>query len=668
LENPENKGAAALILRVLLSAPSSVKFSVIVSLDALTLFISAWFALYVRLGNAGAPLQEYGAVCLIVPLVGVMVLAGFGAYRSVIRYFCADDVWVIAKAVSFSVLTWATICLVLELSLPRSMILMQWLLAMPLMLGLRFTMRFFLRELSPFGYSAKRKHARNIIIYGAGAVGVQLVHALANDAKMRAIAFVDDNAKLHRRSVNGLRVYSFDSLEGLIKEREVDDVLLAMSAISPQHKKFLLEKLSLLPVRVRVLPSFAELTDGRVTPDDIRDIDITDLLGRTVVPPNEALLGANIENKVVMVTGAGGSIGSELCRQIFCQGPAVVVLFDLSEYNLYAIERELIASKIEKYDFVRIIPILGSVQSRDHLEQVMRCYSVDTVYHAAAYKHVPMVEHNVVSSLRNNIFGTLNAAQASLNSGVEHFVLVSTDKAVRPTNVMGASKRFAEMILQGLADRDLSSSTHFTIVRFGNVLGSSGSVVPLFKEQIEKGGPVTITDPEITRYFMTIPEAASLVLQAGFMGQSGDVFVLDMGSPIRILDLALKMIKLAGSSPYNEDDGSGDIKVVFTGLRPGEKLFEELLVDDAVTSTDHPMIMSASERHLSWAEVEDALWQMEVLLRCGDAAKLRELLKRFVTDYQPQGDIVDLLLGDIDDPVASADMPSSKLNYSGVAI
>jgi FlaA1/EpsC-like NDP-sugar epimerase len=668
LENPENKGAAALILRALLSAPSSVKFSVIVSLDALTLFISAWFALYVRLGNAGAPLQKYGAVCLIVPLVGVMVLAGFGAYRSVIRYFCADDVWVIAKAVSFSVLIWATICLVLQLSLPRSLILMQWLLAMPLMLGSRFAMRFFLRELSPFGYSAKRKNARNIIIYGAGSVGVQLVHALANDAKMRAIAFVDDNAKLHGRSLNGLRVYSFDSLEGLIKEREVDDVLLAMSAISPQHKKVLLEKLSLLPVRVRVLPSFAELTDGRITPDDIRDIDITDLLGRTVVPPNAALLGANIENKVVMVTGAGGSIGSELCRQIFRQGPAVVVLFDLSEYNLYSIERELIASKIGKYDSVRIIPILGSVQSRDHLEQVIRCYSVDTVYHAAGYKHVPMVEHNMVSGLRNNIFGTLNAAQASLNSGVEHFVLVSTDKAVRPTNVMGASKRFAEMILQGLADRDLSSSTHFTIVRFGNVLGSSGSVVPLFKEQIEKGGPVTITDPEITRYFMTIPEAASLVLQAGFMGQSGDVFVLDMGSPIRILDLALKMIKLAGASPYNADDGSGDIEVVFTGLRPGEKLFEELLVGDGVTSTDHPMIMSASERHLSWAEVEDALWQMEVLLRSGDAARLRELLKRFVTDYQPQGDLVDLLLEDIDDPVASADMQSSKLNYSGVAI
>ncbi|MEX1663906.1 polysaccharide biosynthesis protein [Zhongshania arctica] len=668
MENLKSRGAAALILRVLLSAPGLVKFSLVVSLDALTLFASAWLALYVRLGNAGAPLQKYGLVCLIVPLVGVMVLAAFGAYRSVIRYFCADDAWVIAKAVSFSVLAWVTICLVLQLSLPRSLILIQWLLAMPLMLGLRFAMRLLLRELSPFGYSAKRKNARNVIIYGAGSVGVQLVHSLASDAKMRAIAFVDDDATLHGRSLNGFRVYSFDSLEGLIKEREVDDVLLAMSAISPQHKKFLLEKLSLLPVRVRVLPSFAELTDGRVSPDDIRDIDITDLLGRTVVPPNAALLGANIENKVVMVTGAGGSIGSELCRQIFRQGPAVVVLFELSEYNLYAIERELIASKIEKYDSVRIIPILGNVQSRDHLEQVMRSYSVDTVYHAAAYKHVPMVEHNVVSSLRNNIFGTLNAAQASLDSGVKHFVLVSTDKAVRPTNVMGASKRFAEMILQGLADREFSSSTHFTIVRFGNVLGSSGSVVPLFKEQIEKGGPVTITDPDITRYFMTIPEAASLVLQAGFMGQSGDVFVLDMGSPIRILDLALQMIKLAGSSPYNADDGSGDIKVVFTGLRPGEKLFEELLVGDGVVSTDHPMIMSARERHLSWAEVEDALWQMEVLLRSGDVAKLRELLMRFVTDYQPQGDIVDLLLEDIAEPIASASMPSSKLNYYGVAI
>jgi FlaA1/EpsC-like NDP-sugar epimerase len=656
LKNHFNNEVTSLLLRELLSAPRSVKLFIIVSLDALTLFTSVWLALYVRLGNADGPLQQYGLVCLIVPLVGVILLKVFGAYRSVVRYFCADDVWVIAKGVSLSVLIWATICLVLQLNLPRSLLLIQWLLAMPLMLGSRFAMRFVLRELSPFGYRAKRKNARNIIIFGAGSVGVQMVHTLANDAKMRAIAFVDDDPTLHGRTLNGLRVYSFDMLEGLIKKRKIDDVLLAMSAISPQRKKVLLAKLSLFPVRVRVLPSFAELTGGRVNPGDIRDMDITDLLGRDVVPPNKALLGANIENKVVMVTGAGGSIGSELCRQIFSQKPAAIVLFELSEYNLYVIERELTASNIGKYAHVRIIPILGNVQSQDHLEQVMRSYSVDTVYHAAAYKHVPMVEHNVVSSLRNNIFGTLNAAQASLNSGVEHFVLVSTDKAVRPTNVMGASKRFAEMILQGLADRDLSSSIHFTIVRFGNVLGSSGSVVPLFKEQIEKGGPVTITDPDITRYFMTIPEAASLVLQAGFMGQSGDVFVLDMGSPIRILDLALQMIKLAGYSRYNDDDGLGDIEVIFTGLRPGEKLFEELLVGDGVTSTDHPLIMSASERHLSWAELEDGLLQMGDLLRGGDVARLRELLIRFVTDYQPQGDIVDLLVEDFGARLASKSM------------
>lgn len=668
MDNPKNKGPAAFVLRVLLTAPRSVKLSLVVSLDAITLFMAAWLAFYVRLGSADAPLQQYGAACLLAPFIGVMVLAAFGAYCSVVRYFCADDAWVIAKAVSVSVLAWAASCLILQLSLPRSVLLLQWLLAIPLLVGLHFAMRLALRELSPFGYSAKRKNARNVIIYGAGSVGVQLVQALANDANMRAVAFVDDDSALQGRKLNGLKVYSLEHMEYLIKERAVDDVLLAMSAISPQHKKSLLEKLSLFPVRVRVLPNLAELVDGRVTTDDIRDIDITDLLGREVVAPNESLLGANIENKVVMITGAGGSIGSELCRQIFSQMPATIVLFELSEYNLYSIERELIASKVAKYELIQIIPILGSVQDREHLMQVMRSYSVNTVFHAAAYKHVPMVEHNMVSGLRNNVFGTLNAAQASVDSGVENFVLVSTDKAVRPTNVMGASKRFAEMILQGLADRDSGSSTCFTIVRFGNVLGSSGSVVPLFSEQIEKGGPVTITDPDVTRYFMTIPEAANLVLQAGSMGQSGDVFVLDMGSPVRIFDLALQMIKLAGYSPYNEADGSGDIEVVFTGLRPGEKLYEELLVDDGVTSTEHPMIMSASERHLRWDELENALWQMEILLRSGDVAKLRGLLMQCVTDYQPQGDIVDLLLGDIGDPDASATMPLSQLNYIGVAI
>lgn len=667
MDNPKNKGAAAFLLRALLSAPRSVKLSLVVSLDAITLFMSAWLAFYVRLGNADAPLEQYGPACLLVPLIGVMVLAAFGTYRSVIRYFCADDAWVIGKALSFSVMAWAACCLVLQFSLPRSVLLIQWLLAIPLLVGLHFAMRLALRELSPFGYRAKRKNARNVIIYGAGTAGVQLVQALANDANMRAVAFVDDNFALQGRKLNGLMVYSFERMEYLIKERAVDDVLLAMSAISPQHKKLLLEKLSLFPVRVRVLPALVELTGERVTPDDIRDIDITDLLGREVVAPNESLLGANIVNKVVMITGAGGSIGSELCRQIFSQMPATIVLFELSEYNLYSIERELIASRVEKCEFIKIIPILGSVQDREHLTQVMKSYSVNTVFHAAAYKHVPMVEHNMVSGLRNNVFGTLYAAQASVASGVENFVLVSTDKAVRPTNVMGASKRFAEMILQGLADRDSDSRTCFTIVRFGNVLGSSGSVVPLFREQIEKGGPVTITHPDVTRYFMTIPEAANLVLQAGSMGRSGDVFVLDMGSPVRILDLALQMIKLAGYSIYNEVDGSGNIEVVFSGLRPGEKLYEELLIGDGVTSTEHPMIMSASERHLSWDELENALWQMEILLRSGDAAKLRELLKQCVTDYEPQGDIVDLLLGDIGDPDASATMPLSQLNYIGAA-
>ncbi|WP_373090771.1 polysaccharide biosynthesis protein [Zhongshania sp.] len=649
LDNPNNKDAAAFFLRTLLSIPGWLKVLLMVSGDALSLFVATWLALYVRLGNSADPIEKFWQLCLLGPLIGVSALATFGVYRSLVRYFCLEDVIVIAKSISVSVLIWATICVLVQLSLPRSLIFVQWFLAIPIVLLFRLILKFVLRELSPFGYRAKRKNARNIIIYGAGSVGVQLVRALADEARMYPIGFVDDNETLQGRQLNGLRVYSFDDLASLIKTRGVDDVLLAISAISPQQRKSLLHRLSKFPVRVRVVPSLAEITGGQVNTEDIRDIDITDLLGREVVPPNESLLGANIKNKVVMVTGAGGSIGSELCRQILSQGPRALVLFELSEYNLYAIERELVAKVEENSLRVRIVAILGSVQERDHLMQVMRSYIVNTVYHAAAYKHVPMVEHNVVSGLRNNVFGTFNVAKASSDSCVENFVLISTDKAVRPTNVMGASKRFAEMVLQGLADRGATSSsvTRFTIVRFGNVLGSSGSVVPLFKEQIKNGGPVTITHPEVTRYFMTIPEAASLVLQAGAMGKSGDVFVLNMGEPVRIYDLARQMIKLSGLSISERSVDSDGIQVVFTGLRPGEKLYEELLVGDGVISTEHPMIMSASERHLNWKEVEDELWRMEILLRSADVKKLRDQLVRCVTDYKPQGDIVDLLIGDI---------------------
>jgi FlaA1/EpsC-like NDP-sugar epimerase len=659
MDNPQNKGPTAALLNALLSTPRLIKLFIVVSADAVMLFLATWFALYLRLGDTASPLGSYGALCFIVPMVGVTVLAAFGSYRSVLRYFCVDDAWVIAKAISVSVLMWATVSVMLQLSLPRSLILMQWFLAIPLLIGVRLTARQILRELSPYGIGARRKNDRNVLIYGADSAGVQLVQGLANTAEMRAIAFVDDNPALQGRRLAGLWVYSVDALAALIEAQNIDDVLLAMSAISPAEKKSLLQKLSLYPVRVRIIPSLAELTDGRVGPGDIRDIKIEDLLGRIEVSPNESLLGRDINNKVVMVTGAGGSIGSELCRQILRQRPRAIILFELSEYNLYSIERELTGITVGDYEVVRIIAIMGSVQDLDHLLQVMKSYAVNTVYHAAAYKHVPLVEHNIVSSLRNNVFGTLTAARACLACGVENFVLISTDKAVRPTNVMGASKRFAEMVLQGLADLDSSAATRFTIVRFGNVLGSSGSVIPLFKEQIEKGGPVTITHPDVTRYFMTVTEAASLVLQAGSMGRSGDVFVLDMGEPVRIVDLAEQMIQLAGNSRFNESDGSGDIEIVFTGLRPGEKLFEELLVGDSATNTGHPMIRGASERQLSWHEVNDELLRMEILLRNGDVEKLRELLMRSVTDYLPQGDIVDLLVRDSD--VQHTSIKSSEL-------
>ena len=656
-----DSSVAARLLNTIVAAPSSLKVLLVLVADALTLFLSSWLALYIRLGSGSEALSKYWAVCVVITVVGVLALSAFGAYKWVARYFSYNDAWVVARAISIAVLASATLSFILQLSLPRSFIFIQWALAIPLVIAWRVAARTLLRELSPFGYSSKRKNARNVVIYGAGSVGVQLAFSLANTAEMKAVAFVDDNSVLQGRRIGGLQVCSFDDLSKLIEDRSVDDVLLAMSAITPAQKKRLLKKLSEFPVRVRVVPSLNELTDRRVNLEDVRDIDIADLLGRNQVSVNESLLSAYISGKVVMVTGAGGSIGSELCRQILGQQPSAIVLFDLSEFNLYAIERELTALAAEKCDEVQIIPILGSVQDRDHLIQVMRSYSVETLYHAAAYKHVPIVEHNMVSGLRNNVFGTLNTAEASLATGVENFVLISTDKAVRPTNVMGASKRLAEMVLQGLADRDSDTKTRFTIVRFGNVLGSSGSVVPLFQEQIEQGGPVTITHPEITRYFMTIPEAASLVLQAGTMGGSGDVFVLNMGEPVRILDLAKQMIRLAGYTHYNGGVRSDDIDIVYTGLRPGEKLFEELLIGDGVASTTHPMIMSASERHLSWEDVEVVLSQMDVLLRTGGVEKIRDLLVDCVAEYCPQGDIVDLLQWDASKQ--SAEHSSKILNF-----
>ena len=479
-----------------------------------------------------------------------------------------------------------------------------------------------------------------VAIYGAGAAGVQLASALAYSNEYKPVAFLDDKSEMHNTHVNTLRVYPFSKIGELIPKLGLQEVLLAIPTASRRRRNHIIELLEKYPVHVRTLPGMADLAGGQVKIEDIKEVEIEDLLGRDPVKPFTDLLHSNIQDKVVMVTGAGGSIGSELCRQILQQNPEKIILFEANEYALYAIESELTTAQVESGEN-KVIAILGNALDDDHFKQICKTYQVNTIYHAAAYKHVPLVEKNPLEAIRNNVMGTLVAAQSAAATGVETFVLISTDKAVRPTNVMGASKRFAELILQALAEKE--ARTRFCMVRFGNVLGSSGSVVPLFREQIQKGGPVTVTHPDIIRYFMTIPEAAQLVIQAGAMGSVGDVFLLDMGEPVRINDLARTMIHLSGLTVEDEENPGGDIRIEYTGLRPGEKLYEELLIAGNPVGTKHPRIYRAREGHLPWQELKDYIDLLEKGLQAGDVEMVLTLLLNVVADYHPQGTIEDSL-------------------------
>lgn len=629
----------------LLSLPRRSKQLLVASADFIMLFSAAWLALALRLGSFHVSFQQYWQVCLLVPLVAIPVMARFGLYRAVIRYMGYNTMWITVQALTLSTLIWASITLLSQMSVPRSFLFLQWFTAVPMVAGSRMLARWLIRQLSPVGLLRKRENARNVLIYGAGSAGTQLAVALSHSAELQAVAFIDDSAELRGHTVQGLRVRQFDELARLIERHNIVEVLLAIPSMSRRDKNVLVQKLATFPVGVKVLPGMDELAQGNVNLSDIRDVNVMDLLGRESVEPVQDLLQACIVDQIVMVTGAGGSIGSELCRQIVAQQPRALILFELSEYNLYAIDRELTQHLADTGADVPLVPILGNVLDKHHMTRLMRQYHVDTVYHAAAYKHVPLVEHNMSAGIRNNVYGTMRMAEAAVECGVKNVVVISTDKAVRPTNVMGASKRLAEMVIQGISEREQHkpSAPRFAIVRFGNVLGSSGSVVPAFQAQIAKGGPVTVTDENITRYFMTIPEAATLVLQAGAMGDGGDVFVLDMGEPVRIADMAKQMIRLAGYSVFDEHNASGDIEIVYTGLRPGEKLYEELLIGGDVSSTDHPMIMTAAERFLDWDAMREVLYQIEALLSSDDMTGIRELLIRNVSGYKPQGDIVDLL-------------------------
>ncbi|MDR6956362.1 FlaA1/EpsC-like NDP-sugar epimerase [Pseudomonas brassicacearum] len=650
---------------LLLALPRRQKRLLQIAMDIVLIWVSLWLAFIVRMGidDMYNPLRMHSWLFVSAPLVAIPLFIRFGMYRAVMRYFGNDALVAIIKAVSLSSLILAVVVYWYsnhQTVVPRSIIFNYWWLSMVIIGGLRLCMRqYFMGDWFTGGqhipFTNRDDGLIKVAIYGAGVAGNQLVAALRMGKVMRPVAFIDDDASIAERSISGLQVYKPKHIQQMIDVTGAQEILLALPSSTRSRRREILTMLELFPLHVRSVPNFTDLASGRVKVDDIQEVDIADLLGRDAVPAQPDLLQRCIKGKTVMVTGAGGSIGSELCRQIFALGPTTLLLFDHSEFNLYSILSELEQRVDRESASVKLLPILGSIRHPDKLLDVMRTWKVDTVYHAAAYKHVPIVEHNIAEGVLNNVIGTLNTAQAALQSGVANFVLISTDKAVRPTNVMGSTKRLAELTLQALsrevapvlfgdkANVSRVNKTRFTMVRFGNVLGSSGSVIPLFHSQIKSGGPLTVTHPKITRYFMTIPEAAQLVIQAGSMGQGGDVFVLDMGEPVKIVELAEKMIHLSGLSIRSERNPQGDISIEFTGLRPGEKLYEELLIGDNVAATEHPMIMTASEDHLPWDVLKLKLGSLLDALERDDYARVRQLLRETVHGYTPDGEIVDWL-------------------------
>jgi UDP-N-acetylglucosamine 4,6-dehydratase len=646
----------------LLTLPRRQKRLLQVSVDVVLVWLALWLAFVVRLGDYHDihPFAAHAWVFISAPMIALPLFIRFGMYRAVMRYLGNDALIAIAKAVSLSTLLLALAVYWFRNDvpvIPRSMVFNYWWLSLLFVGGLRLVMRqFFMGNWFGPEHAAVSKQTGGCVrvaIYGAGAAGNQLVAALRLGRVMTPVAFIDDDPGLSNRVIAGLRVYTAKHIAQLIEDTSASEILMAIPSATRGRRREILGLLEQFPLHVRSVPSVIDLASGQVKVDDVQEVDIADLLGRDAVPPQKLLFERCIRGQVVMVTGAGGSIGSELCRQILATGPSTLLLFEHSEFNLYSIHAEL-ERRVQCESLpLRLVPILGSIRNSERLFDAMNTWRVNTVYHAAAYKHVPMVEHNIAEGVMNNVLGSLHTAQSAIRAGVEHFVLISTDKAVRPTNVMGSTKRLAEMTLQALSAetapvffRDKSAVAHlnktrFTMVRFGNVLGSSGSVIPLFREQISHGGPVTVTHPNITRYFMTIPEASQLVIQAGAMGQGGDVFVLDMGQPVKIAELAEKMILLSGLTLRSERNPHGDISVEFTGLRPGEKLYEELLIGDDVSPTDHPMIMRANEDFLPWDAFKLALEQLIKAVERDDYVRVRQLLRETVSGYAPEGEIVD---------------------------
>ncbi|QUM79398.1 polysaccharide biosynthesis protein [Moritella sp. 5] len=622
-------------LQHIFSLNRSKKRIVSVAIDILFIFVAFWLSLFVRLDSTDIFLnnQNWMLVTLICP-ISILAFVKFGLYRAILRYMGSKALSAVVIGIAISAVSIVVFAYFFNVNIPRTVPIVYTAFALILVGGSRFLLR------SIVGINLKRI-GEPVIIYGAGVSGRQLLTSLMQSHEYYPSAFVDDDKSLHGSSIQGIHVYSPSVLAKLVEQKEAKKILLALPSIGRSHRQAILRTLEPLAMQVMTIPAMVDLVSGDKLYSDIKEVEIEDLLGREAISPNSELMTANIKDKIVMVTGAGGSIGSELCRQILKQSPKKLILFELSEFALYAIDRELsLSAKAQGLD-IEILPMMGSVQRENRVQAIMQTFKVQTVYHAAAYKHVPMVEHNVVEGVRNNIFGTLYTARAAIAAKVETFVLISTDKAVRPTNVMGATKRMAELTLQALAKEQ--HNTRFCMVRFGNVLGSSGSVVPLFRKQIASGGPVTVTHPDITRYFMTIPEASQLVIQAGAMGKGGDVFVLDMGKSVKIVDLASKMIHLSGFSVKDDNNPDGDVSIEFSGLRPGEKLYEELLIGGNVAGTAHKRIMTANEIHLPWSALQVLLDNLDNACHHFEHEKIRTLLLNAPTGFAPSDGICDLL-------------------------
>lgn len=623
------------IAEKLLELPRPTKRVIMLAADLMALPLALWAALALKFDHPLPSLDHGPLVFGVAVTSALLIFSLFGFYRTIIRFMAPKAMMAIVIGATVSVAVLVSIDRMAgDTQIPISAFTIYWAFALLYLTGSRFAVRYI--ALLPRG----RRAAARVAIFGAGDAGARLSAVLLGGPDFEPVAFVDDKDSLRGSQINGIKVYGSDELVWLVREKRIERILLAMPSASRRRRREILAHLEPLGVHVQSLPDLSDIIAGKARIDEIREVDVSDLLGRDAVPPNPKLFESCIRGKCVMVTGAGGSIGSELCRQILMVAPRQLILFEMSELALYNIERELRQlQESERLENLQIVPLLGNAHHKHRVREVLVTYGVQTIYHAAAYKHVPIVEHNIVEGIHNNVISTWYAAEAALESEVETFVLISTDKAVNPTNVMGATKRLAELVLQGLQER--TTTTRFCMVRFGNVLASSGSVVPLFQEQIRMGGPVTVTHPDVIRYFMTIREAAQLVIQAGSMAKGGDVFVLDMGRPVRIDDLARRMINLTGLTVRDAANPDGDIEILYTGLRAAEKLFEELLIGSNITGTDHPMIMRAIEHSIPWPRMQRILDEFLATLGSFDCRRALALLCDAVAEYRPAPDIRD---------------------------